>query len=270
MELICHSGKAAVPRLAKFITAYKLLVAQRQLESQPEISEEIPDEPTETKDKSGLTENNIFDDQLSDNDADFFVTSDGGLITPPEADELDILSASIEDLYKEVPNGHKKIGRNGTKDSWKSQGSNGMPNGAKSHNERLLNGTLLNTGGLSKPWRVKVAIIDCGIVFVGNKFSPAQNPDYIPGTETRSHEVESNLSSHIKEGESFVSSRGIEQPWWNATAAHGTQMASLICAIDPGCELYIAKVGETTTSGVTAERVTEVGVSFPQFQLSIK
>lgn len=92
------------------------------------------------------------------------------------------------------------------------------------------------------PWKAKVALIDSGVLYVTNNQS-----------------MSNNIAKQIVAGVSFVRSGGAQHPWWNPSVPHGTQMASLICAIDPCCELYVAKVGDTLTSGVTPERVTEVG-----------
>ena len=66
------------------------------------------------------------------------------------------------------------------------------------------------------------------------------------------------LWSRIKGGRSFVDDNSRVSPWLFASDPHGTQMANLICAIDPCCELYVAKVAESR-SGITPERVARVG-----------
>ncbi|KAJ5617029.1 hypothetical protein N7537_002143 [Penicillium hordei] len=43
-------------------------------------------------------------------------------------------------------------------------------------------------------------------------------------------------------------------PFGGASDPHGTQMANLICAIDPGCEFYVAKVTEGR-HGISLRRV---------------
>jgi hypothetical protein len=53
------------------------------------------------------------------------------------------------------------------------------------------------------------------------------------------------LKGQIEKGFSFVEfgDPPCESPWWLASDHHGTQMASVIRAIDPNCKLFIAKVG---------------------------
>ncbi|KAM0518153.1 hypothetical protein ACHAPE_004560 [Trichoderma viride] len=52
------------------------------------------------------------------------------------------------------------------------------------------------------------------------------------------------LWSRIKDGCSFVDDDSRLSSWLFASNPHGTQMANLICAIDPCCDLYVAKVTE--------------------------
>ncbi|KAJ0119897.1 Peptidase S8/S53 [Diaporthe amygdali] len=63
------------------------------------------------------------------------------------------------------------------------------------------------------------------------------------------------LWSRIKEGKSFVDDDSRVSPWLFASDAHGTQMANLICSIDPACELYVAKVTDGNNFGISPERV---------------
>ena len=77
------------------------------------------------------------------------------------------------------------------------------------------------------------------------------------------------LWSRIKGGRSFVDDNSRVSPWLFASDPHGTQMANVICAIDPWCELYVAKVAESRL-GITPERVARVGQVPPFFQLSQK
>ena len=62
------------------------------------------------------------------------------------------------------------------------------------------------------------------------------------------------LWSRIKLGRSFVDNDHQLSPWLFASEPHGTQMANLICAIDPACELYVAKVTDGR-DGITPHRV---------------
>lgn len=66
-----------------------------------------------------------------------------------------------------------------------------------------------------------------------------------------------NLWSRIKEGRSFVEEDSKFSSWLFASNPHGTQMANLICAIDPWCDLYVAKVTEGRY-GIRPERVEKV------------
>jgi hypothetical protein len=66
-----------------------------------------------------------------------------------------------------------------------------------------------------------------------------------------------SLWSRIVDGHSFVDGDSKLSPWLFASDPHGTQMANLICALDPYCELYVARVGEDTM-GITAKRVEQV------------
>jgi hypothetical protein len=94
----------------------------------------------------------------------------------------------------------------------------------------------LYQGQIRRP--TKVALIDNGILNV----SPKRPEDITQGEQTR---AKGDISGRIMGGESFVHKDGGKiSPWFIASDPHGTQMANLICAIDPLCELYIAKVGE--------------------------
>ncbi|KAL6693303.1 hypothetical protein J3F84DRAFT_401180 [Trichoderma pleuroticola] len=70
--------------------------------------------------------------------------------------------------------------------------------------------------------------------------------------ETENHKT---LWSRIKGGKSFVGDSSRVSPWLFAFNPHGTQMANLICAIDPWCDLYVAKVTEGR-AGIMPARVT--------------
>lgn len=65
------------------------------------------------------------------------------------------------------------------------------------------------------------------------------------------------LWSRIKKGRSFVDDESRVSSWLFASDPHGTQMANLICAIDPCCDLYVAKVAEGR-SGIIPARVERV------------
>lgn len=70
-------------------------------------------------------------------------------------------------------------------------------------------------------------------------------------------EDSNSLSNRIKAGRSFVAGGSSHSPWHLACNPHGTQMANLICAMDPLCEIYIARVAEDAV-GITPERVEKV------------
>lgn len=72
--------------------------------------------------------------------------------------------------------------------------------------------------------------------------------------ETENHKT---LWSRIKGGKSFVEDSSRVSPWLFASNPHGTQMANLICAIDPWCDLYVAKVTEGR-AGIMPARVARV------------
>lgn len=66
-----------------------------------------------------------------------------------------------------------------------------------------------------------------------------------------------NLRSRIMAGQSFVESNSRFSPWQFPSDAHGTQMANLICAMDPYCDLYVARVAESSF-GISAASVAKV------------
>ncbi|RFU78593.1 peptidase s8 s53, subtilisin kexin sedolisin [Trichoderma arundinaceum] len=66
------------------------------------------------------------------------------------------------------------------------------------------------------------------------------------------------LFSRIKEGQSFVDDGNRVSQWFLASDPHGTQMARLICSIDPCCDLYVARVSKGR-SGIIPARVARVG-----------
>ena len=80
-----------------------------------------------------------------------------------------------------------------------------------------------------KPFRkIKIALIDTGIVAMEDRRSLGR--EFLPG--------------QIKDGISFVHGADgeSESHWWLPSNEHGPQMADIICAIDPYCELYPIKV----------------------------
>ncbi|KKO96663.1 hypothetical protein THAR02_11234 [Trichoderma harzianum] len=95
--------------------------------------------------------------------------------------------------------------------------------------------------------KTKVALIDSGVVVVGGA----------RGEHLEGNVASSDLAQRIVEGISLVSRDNEEQPWWHATEPHGTQMATLICSINPFCDLYVVKVAESNASGITGHNVAK-------------
>ncbi|KAM0227912.1 hypothetical protein ACHAPO_011119 [Fusarium lateritium] len=125
--------------------------------------------------------------------------------------------------------------------------------------------------------RTKVAILDNGVLSISPKSSTADaargssktsqqftweiNDDKkvntqhaIPANDAGNVDITSSLFSRIKDGCSFVEGRSSHSPWHLACHPHGTQMANIICAIDPLCDIYVARVAEDAF-GITAKRV---------------
>ncbi|CAG9981145.1 unnamed protein product, partial [Clonostachys byssicola] len=100
--------------------------------------------------------------------------------------------------------------------------------------------------GSNKARKTKVAIIDSGVVVYGGLSEINSSSSASPGQD---------LAHRIVDGVSLVSSGNSEEPFWHATDPHGTQMAKLISSINPLCELYVIKVTETRTAGVSANNV---------------
>jgi len=108
---------------------------------------------------------------------------------------------------------------------------------------------------------VKVAIIDNGIMSIspqpqdrslGGGGSHTNNDLVRVATLQREAKQEDQdrgeggrtLWSRIEKGQSFVDDESKVSPWLFASHPHGTQMANLICAIDPMCQLHVAKVAD--------------------------
>jgi hypothetical protein len=141
--------------------------------------------------------------------------------------------------------------------------------------------------------RTRVALIDSGVVVVSGKRnktgSSATRAHEVNGGGTKSPTTDTHgplrssallsttladqeqedraengwwtddLAMHIEDGKSFVTTGdNEEQVWWHASEPHGTQMARLICSIDPSCRLLVAKVAETRSHGISANVVAEV------------
>lgn len=81
----------------------------------------------------------------------------------------------------------------------------------------------------------------------------------------KSGEEDYSLRSRIETGRSFVESRSKFCPWQFPSDPHGTQMANLICAIDPSCKIYVARVAEDASgySNKAVKKVSQLQVFFP-------
>lgn len=118
--------------------------------------------------------------------------------------------------------------------------------------------------------RTKVALIDSGVVVVGgprddNHHEGKREKEGKGREKVKARNASGSvLAQRIVEGISLVSRDNEEQPWWHATEPHGTQMATLICSINPFCDLYVVKVAESNASGITGPNVAKVrAISFP-------
>lgn len=95
--------------------------------------------------------------------------------------------------------------------------------------------------------RTRVAILDSGILSIP--------PVQIDNDENK------RLWPRIAEGESFIDNSTRLPPWQFASDPHGTQIANIVSAIDPQCEIYVGKVTEGR-HGILPDKVAEVCV-FP-------
>ncbi|KAM3548290.1 hypothetical protein ARSEF4850_009498, partial [Beauveria asiatica] len=85
--------------------------------------------------------------------------------------------------------------------------------------------------------------------------------DAMGGGSNNAHDDhDKGLWSRIKAGRSFVDSNSKFCPWQFPSDPHGTQMANLICALDPTCEIYVARVAEDAF-GIKPDNVTKVSKS---------
>ncbi|ODA83001.1 hypothetical protein RJ55_01510 [Drechmeria coniospora] len=100
------------------------------------------------------------------------------------------------------------------------------------------------------PWRpTKIAVLDSGIMSV-TESKPKNEEDGLGGR------VMEDILSRIQKGRSFVNEDLHMGSWHFASDAHGTQMANLIGAVDPGCQFFVAQVTEIR-NGVEPSRVVE-------------
>lgn len=98
-------------------------------------------------------------------------------------------------------------------------------------------------GPKTKVRRTRVAILDSGILT-------------IPMLQAEKEE-NNGMWPRIAEGESFFNDTDRLPPWQFASDPHGTQIANVISAIDPHCEIYIAKVTEGR-HGIKPDNVADV------------
>ncbi|KAK5991372.1 Subtilisin DY-like protein [Cladobotryum mycophilum] len=110
--------------------------------------------------------------------------------------------------------------------------------------------------------KTRIALIDSGVVIVGgkDKSQPLRTSmdARLAEEEQRAESSINDLAQRVRAGTSFVrTGDDHEQVWWHASEPHGTQMARLICSIDPTCELYVAKVAETRSAGIPANIVSD-------------
>ncbi|KAG8156362.1 hypothetical protein KVR01_013814 [Diaporthe batatas] len=123
----------------------------------------------------------------------------------------------------------------------------------------------------------KVAIIDNGILSMDPPSAPRgagpARPDDAPdvhdssgnyndSSERHLHSQDfftaNNLWARICDGKSFVHEWDRVSPWYLASNPHGTQMANLLCAIDPLCQLFIAKIADSHYGYSTARAAEAV------------
>ena len=134
-------------------------------------------------------------------------------------------------------------------------------------------------GGVDKRFLpTKVAIIDNGILSLdppsnGSRTAKSTDTDEahdLSGgggiTSSSSNSERHRLSpeflssdglwARICDGKSFVYERDRHSPWYLASNPHGTQMANLLCAIDPLCQLFVAKIADSH-DGYSATRAAD-------------
>lgn len=127
----------------------------------------------------------------------------------------------------------------------------------------------------------KVAILDNGILSISSQSAEGRGRKQPPSSEEASkgdgnsgepggseqgeqHQgaeeavphQDGGLWARIQDGCSFVDENFRFSPWLFASNPHGTQMANLICAIDPFCQIYVARVAEDS-SKITPKRVAK-------------
>jgi len=148
------------------------------------------------------------------------------------------------------------------------RGSNALnyprpPNGTRSYRASLQ----VQTGAIkSDNWTQEVGTAGAGNISRMNNVATANDTaedGHLRAAKGRDRtKGHGTLWSRIKEGKSFVDDDYRVSPWLFASDPHGTQMANLICSLDPACELYVAKVTDGNNFGISPERVISVCLCF--------
>jgi len=88
---------------------------------------------------------------------------------------------------------------------------------------------------------------------IGNQNTPKNAVD----EEKVDSSQNQGVSHRVVSGQSFLDETHTMGAWSFASDPHGTQMANLICAIDPRCEIYVAKIIEGRY-GIVPKRLARV------------
>ncbi|KAI1749860.1 hypothetical protein F4782DRAFT_532942 [Xylaria castorea] len=99
----------------------------------------------------------------------------------------------------------------------------------------------------------KVAIIDNGIMNIDPRKYALESPSQ-QSSETNDPNHYQGGFHRVVKGQSFVDENYTMSSWSFSSDPHGTQMMNLICAIDPCCEVYVAKVVEGR-HGIVSDRL---------------
>jgi hypothetical protein len=76
---------------------------------------------------------------------------------------------------------------------------------------------------------------------------------------------QSAITENIRLARSYVKeSDGVRKPWYTASHAHGTQMASLIRKVNPNCDLYLYRI-HSLPSDIEVECALQVCHTFVHF-----
>ncbi|RWA06780.1 hypothetical protein EKO27_g8322 [Xylaria grammica] len=116
-----------------------------------------------------------------------------------------------------------------------------------------------------EPFRpTRIAVIDNGIMNIDPLTYISESPSQqTPGPTKAKGEMENAANDlnqcqggfhRVVKGQSFVDENYTMGSWSFSSDPHGSQMMNLICAIDPCCEIYVAKVVEGR-HGIVPERL---------------